>query len=168
MPATLIVRSYHILHPTDLFPYKGSAVGISTLRYSASTEYKYSLFLFDAPSQDQSILGTVSRRLAQRREWELWSIVLIIGIVVSAGLLVFSFPSALVRHAEPHVEFQVPREMLLGLVCPLGAVQHLYGFEAAGVAAHTTATHFLDDSTRVGSPAIFHGPTYASLQSAIA
>ena len=55
----------------------------------------------------------------EKRDWELWSIVLIAGIVVSAGLLVLMFPSAFVRHDELRVEINVPKEMFLGLVALL-------------------------------------------------
>jgi predicted signal transduction protein with EAL and GGDEF domain len=69
----------------------------------------------------QSALGTVSRQLAEmeRRDWELWSIVLITGMVVSAGLLVVTFPSAFLRQGELRVELHAPKEIFLSLVALL-------------------------------------------------
>ena len=55
----------------------------------------------------------------EQRDWELWSIVLITGIVVSAGLLVLIFPSAFVKQGELRVEIHVPREIFLALVALL-------------------------------------------------
>lgn len=71
--------------------------------------------------QSGSMLGTVSRQLAQmeKRDWELWSIVLGTGIVVSVGLLLMTFPSAFVKRGELQVEIRVPKEMFLGLVALL-------------------------------------------------
>ncbi len=71
--------------------------------------------------QSRSILGTVSRELArmEKRDWELWSIVLLTGIVVSGGLLVLISPSAFVREGDLHFQIDVPKEMFLGLVALL-------------------------------------------------
>ncbi len=72
-------------------------------------------------AQGRSVLGTVSRNLAQmeKRDWELWSIVLGTGIVVSVGLLVLIFPSAFLRKGVLHIEIRVPQEMFVGLVALL-------------------------------------------------
>jgi diguanylate cyclase (GGDEF)-like protein len=68
--------------------------------------------------QGRSILATVSRELAQmeKRDWELWTIVLGTGIVVSAGLLALISPSAFMKQGDVLFELRVPREMFLGLV----------------------------------------------------
>lgn len=71
--------------------------------------------------QGRSVLGAVSRDLAQmeKRDWELWSIVLGTGIVVSAGLLVVIFPSAFLRKGDLRIDVSVPKEMFIGLVALL-------------------------------------------------
>jgi diguanylate cyclase (GGDEF)-like protein len=69
----------------------------------------------------QSLLGRVSRELArvEKRDWELWSIALITGMVVATGLLVVIFPGAFMRSGDLHFEVSFPRELFLGLAALL-------------------------------------------------
>ncbi|HUN89139.1 MAG TPA: GGDEF domain-containing protein [Terriglobales bacterium] len=74
----------------------------------------------DQPSQ--SLLARLSGELAriEKRDWELWSIVLGTGIVVSVGLLILAFPSAFLSSGgQLHFEIYVSKEMFIGLVALL-------------------------------------------------
>jgi diguanylate cyclase (GGDEF)-like protein len=72
--------------------------------------------------RQQSLLAHLSGELArlEKRDWELWAIVLGTGIVVSAGLLVITFPAAFLGNGgQLHFELNVSKEMFLGLVALL-------------------------------------------------
>lgn len=64
----------------------------------------------------ESTLARVSQQLAQleRRDWELWGIVSLAGIVVSIGLMALVFPAAF-KSDSIHFEVAVSRPMAVGL-----------------------------------------------------
>jgi diguanylate cyclase (GGDEF)-like protein len=72
-------------------------------------------------SEPMSVLSKVSSQLAaiEKRDWELWLIVAVTGIVVGAGLLALTFPAAFLAQKSMRMEIQVPRELFLGLVAVL-------------------------------------------------
>jgi diguanylate cyclase (GGDEF)-like protein len=65
-----------------------------------------------------SVLAKVSRQLAaiEKRDWELWLIVVGTGILVGSGLIALAFPSAMMSEGNLHMEIDVSRELFLGLV----------------------------------------------------
>jgi diguanylate cyclase (GGDEF)-like protein len=69
----------------------------------------------------ESILAKVSRQLAaiEKRDWELWVIVVGTGILLAAGLIAITYPAALIRRGNIHIELDVSRELFLGLVAIL-------------------------------------------------
>src|SRR5690348_13447067 len=68
-----------------------------------------------------SVLAKVSRQLAaiEKRDFELWMIVVGTGILVGAGLIAITYPAALMREGNVHFEINVSRELFLGLVALL-------------------------------------------------
>ena len=68
-----------------------------------------------------SVLSKVSTHLAaiEKRDWELWLVVVVTGILVGAGLLVLIFPAAFLAQKNLQMELQVPREVFFGLVALL-------------------------------------------------
>jgi diguanylate cyclase (GGDEF)-like protein len=68
-----------------------------------------------------SVLAKVSQQLSilQKRDWELWLIVVGTGILVLAGFVAVAFPSAVMHHGVVHVEFEVSRELFLALLALL-------------------------------------------------
>lgn len=68
--------------------------------------------------QTESILAQVNRQLLrlERRDWELWVIVSLTGLLVSAGMLAILFPAAFLREDNIHFEFNASRPLALGLV----------------------------------------------------
>jgi diguanylate cyclase (GGDEF)-like protein len=68
--------------------------------------------------QSESILAQVSQQLAQleRRDWELWLIVSLTGVLVGAGLLAVVMPAAFLKQDNVHFEITVSRQLAVGLV----------------------------------------------------
>jgi diguanylate cyclase (GGDEF)-like protein len=68
--------------------------------------------------QSESILAQVSHQLAQleRRDWELWLIVSLTGVLVGAGLLALIMPAAFLKQDNVHFEITVSRQLAVGLV----------------------------------------------------
>ena len=68
-----------------------------------------------------SVLAKVSRQLAaiEKRDFELWMIVVGTGILVGTGLIAITFPAALMKEGNVHFEIDVSRELFLGLVALL-------------------------------------------------
>lgn len=66
----------------------------------------------------ESLLGRVSQQLynLEKRDWELWTIVSVTGILVSLGTLAIAIPSALVKHDSVHFDITVSRTLAVGLV----------------------------------------------------
>jgi len=71
--------------------------------------------------QAPSILNRLSTQLSafEKRDWELWLIVAVTGIVVGAGLLALTFPAAFLARGSLRMEVDVPRELFIGLVALL-------------------------------------------------
>lgn len=61
--------------------------------------------------------STVTRQLAalERRDWELWIIVCLAGVMVTGGLLALVAPAAFMTQREVHVELNVSRQLVIGL-----------------------------------------------------
>lgn len=68
--------------------------------------------------QSESVLARVGQQLSQleRRDWELWLIVSLTGVLVAAGMLAILFPAAFLKHDNVHFEITVSRPLALGLV----------------------------------------------------
>jgi len=71
--------------------------------------------------KSESIIAKLSQQLAalEKRDWELWLIVVGIGILVAAGLLALLFPSAILRQGNVRMEIAVSRELFASLVALL-------------------------------------------------
>ena len=65
-----------------------------------------------------SVVAKLSQELAkiEKRDWELWLIVAITGIIVGAGLLAIISPSAFLKRDTVHFEIEVSRELFVGLL----------------------------------------------------
>ena len=68
--------------------------------------------------QTASVLSRVNQQLSrlEKRDWELWVIVSLTGLLVSAGMLAILFPAAFLRKESLHFEINVSRPLLVGLV----------------------------------------------------
>ena len=66
--------------------------------------------------QSENTLGRVTQQLSrlEKRDWELWSIVCLTGILVSAGLFAILFRAAF-RADTVHFELTVSRPLVIGL-----------------------------------------------------
>jgi diguanylate cyclase (GGDEF)-like protein len=71
----------------------------------------------NAPSSE-SVLGRVSQQLAllEKRDWELWGIMALNGVLLGAGLLAMVFPAAFMEHDNLHFEINVSRQLFVGLI----------------------------------------------------
>ena len=69
-------------------------------------------------SKSDSMLSKLSPQLValEKRDFELWLIVVGTGVLVGAGLLAILFPSAILRSGSLHFEITVSRELFLGLI----------------------------------------------------
>lgn len=65
-----------------------------------------------------SILAQVSHELArlEKRDWELWLIVSLTGVLASAGLLAIVLPAAFIKQDNVHFEITVSRQLVVGLL----------------------------------------------------
>lgn len=66
----------------------------------------------------ESLLGQVSVQLhsLEKRDWELWTIISVTGIVVSLGILTFVLPSAFVKNDNVHFEISMSKSLAVGLM----------------------------------------------------
>jgi diguanylate cyclase (GGDEF)-like protein len=71
--------------------------------------------------QTESVLARVGQQLSQleRRDWELWLIVSLTGVLVAAGLLALLFPAAFLKQDNVHFELTVSRPLAVGLIALL-------------------------------------------------
>jgi diguanylate cyclase (GGDEF)-like protein len=71
--------------------------------------------------QTESVLARVGHQLSQleRRDWELWLIVSLTGVLVAAGLLALLFPAAFLKQDNVHFEITVSRPLAVGLIALL-------------------------------------------------
>ena len=69
-------------------------------------------------TQTESVLARVGQRLSQleKRDWELWLIVSLTGILVTTGMLAILFPAAFLKNDNVHFEVTVSRPLALGLI----------------------------------------------------
>ena len=72
----------------------------------------------DRYTQSKSVLASLSRELSllEKRDWELWLIVSLTGILVAAGLLAILLPAALLKSDSIHLEVTVSRPLAIGLL----------------------------------------------------
>jgi len=66
---------------------------------------------------NESVLARVGQQLSQleRRDWELWLIVSLTGVLVATGLAAVLFPAAFLAHDNMHFEVTVSRPLATGL-----------------------------------------------------
>lgn len=66
---------------------------------------------------NESVLARVGQQLSQleRRDWELWLIVSLTGVLVATGLAAILFPAAFLKHDNMHFEVTVSRPLATGL-----------------------------------------------------
>jgi diguanylate cyclase (GGDEF)-like protein len=69
-------------------------------------------------TQTESVLARLGQRLSQleKRDWELWLIVSLTGVLVAAGMLAILFPAAFLKNDNVHFELTVSRPLALGLI----------------------------------------------------
>jgi diguanylate cyclase (GGDEF)-like protein len=72
----------------------------------------------DMYTQSKSVLASLSRELSllEKRDWELWVIVSLTGILVAAGLLAILLPAAFLKSDSIHLEVTVSRPLAIGLL----------------------------------------------------
>jgi diguanylate cyclase (GGDEF)-like protein len=65
----------------------------------------------------ENTLGRLSRELSllEKRDWELWAIVSVTGVLAAAGLLAVLLPAAFLKSDNIHLEFTVSRPLAIGL-----------------------------------------------------
>jgi diguanylate cyclase (GGDEF)-like protein len=68
--------------------------------------------------QTESVLARIGQQLSQleRRDWELWMIVSLTGVLVAAGLTLTLSPAAFLKQDNVHFEVTVSRPLVVGLV----------------------------------------------------
>ncbi|HEX3741353.1 MAG TPA: GGDEF domain-containing protein [Terriglobales bacterium] len=73
-------------------------------------------------TQSKSNLARVTQQLSklEKRDWELWAIVSVTGILVSATLLAILFHAAFLTNGGIHFELTVSRPLAIGLFILLG------------------------------------------------
>jgi diguanylate cyclase (GGDEF)-like protein len=66
----------------------------------------------------ESVLANVSQQLSQleKRDWELWLIVSLTGVLVATGLSAILFPAAFLNRDNVHFEVTVSRPLAVGLI----------------------------------------------------
>jgi len=70
------------------------------------------------PATTESVLASLAPQLSrlEKRDWELWIIVSVAGILVSVGLLALIVPAAFLENNTIHFEITVPRPVAIGLI----------------------------------------------------
>lgn len=68
--------------------------------------------------ETDSILGQLSKQLSslEKRDWELWLIVSVAGILLAIGMLAILLPAAFLRGENFHFEITVSRQLVIGLL----------------------------------------------------
>lgn len=71
--------------------------------------------------QTESVLVRVGQQLSrlERRDWELWVIVSLTGVLVGSGLLAILFPAAFLKEENVHFEVTVSKPLAVGLIALL-------------------------------------------------
>ncbi|MFZ0796391.1 MAG: GGDEF domain-containing protein [Terriglobales bacterium] len=72
--------------------------------------------------QSPDAFSAVTQQLAslERRDWELWIIVSLAGVLVSAGLLALIVPAAFLKQEDIYFQITVSRQLVIGLFVLLG------------------------------------------------
>jgi diguanylate cyclase (GGDEF)-like protein len=75
----------------------------------------------ESTGKSESVIAKVSRQLSalEKRDWELWFVVAVTGIVASAGLVALLFPAAILRGEDVQFNLVVPRELLVAFAALL-------------------------------------------------
>ncbi len=75
----------------------------------------------ESTGKSESVIAKVSRQLSalEKRDWELWLVVAVTGIVACAGLVALLFPSAILEQENLRLDLVVPRELLVALAALL-------------------------------------------------
>jgi len=75
----------------------------------------------ESSGKSESVIAKVSRQLSalEKRDWELWFVVAVTGIMASAGLVALLFPAAILDHGSLHLNLVIPRELLVALAAVL-------------------------------------------------
>jgi diguanylate cyclase (GGDEF)-like protein len=68
-----------------------------------------------------SVIAKVSHQLGalEKRDWELWLIVSITGVLVGAAFVVIAYPSAILTQGYLHFDFVISRELFISLIALL-------------------------------------------------
>ena len=66
----------------------------------------------------ESLLARLAPQLSrlEKRDWELWAIVSVTGILVSLGIVALTLPALFMRGEDIHFEITIPRPLALGLI----------------------------------------------------
>jgi diguanylate cyclase (GGDEF)-like protein len=72
-------------------------------------------------SGSETLLSSLSGQLAQieKRDWELWLVVLVTCAVVGLGMLALLAPTTFLRGGQLHIELQVSKELFFALIAIL-------------------------------------------------
>jgi diguanylate cyclase (GGDEF)-like protein len=72
-------------------------------------------------SQADSIIGKVSEQLTalQKRDWELWTIVAVTGVIAGTAIIVLGFPSAVMHGGTLRFNLTISRELFISLLALL-------------------------------------------------
>ena len=75
----------------------------------------------ESRGKSESVIAKVSRQLSalEKRDWELWFIVAVTGLVASAGLVAILFPAAILHGENLQFNLVVPRELLVAFAALL-------------------------------------------------
>jgi diguanylate cyclase (GGDEF)-like protein len=71
-----------------------------------------------AVSGSKTVLATLGEQLSnlEKRDWELWLIVSVTGVLVSAGFLALCFPSVFLNDDSLHLDLTLSRPLFIGLI----------------------------------------------------
>ncbi len=71
-----------------------------------------------ASNGSKSVLSTLGEQLSnlEKRDWELWLIVSVTGLLVSAGFLALCFPSVFLNDESLRLDLTLSRPLFLGLI----------------------------------------------------
>ena len=75
----------------------------------------------ESTGKSESVIAKVSQQLSviEKRDWELWIIIAVTGIMLGAGLVALLFPSAILHEGSVHMDLVVPREVLVAFAALL-------------------------------------------------
>jgi diguanylate cyclase (GGDEF)-like protein len=69
----------------------------------------------------ETLVSNLSKQLAQieKRDWELWLVVVVTGAIVALGMLALLVPTTFLRGGELHLEIDVSKELFFALIAML-------------------------------------------------